>query len=79
MKYTTKLSCDQRIKLDGQNVIIISSEGGRLPDELANAAAQTRWGKRLIEMGLLSFTPETSDKRRSASKDADEKEGTSSR
>jgi hypothetical protein len=55
MKYTAKVKADQTIQIAGDVVIVIKPEGGEMPDAQARAIAETLWGKRLIETGLLAF------------------------
>jgi hypothetical protein len=55
MKYTTKVTSEQSIRLDEKTVVTIKPKGGSIPDEQARAVAETKWGKRLIEAGFLTF------------------------
>jgi hypothetical protein len=55
MKYTTKVASKQAIWIDEKTAVIIDPKGGSITDERAKAVAETKWGKRLIEAGLLAF------------------------
>jgi hypothetical protein len=55
MNYTTKLTSEQIIRIDNETAIKINPAGGMVSNDTARAISKTKWGKRLIDTGYLTF------------------------
>jgi hypothetical protein len=71
MNYTTKLTSEQTIRIDDETVIKINPAGGTLSNDAVRAISTTKWGKRLIDTGYLTFdgrSDEPDSKKKAAKK-----------